>query len=419
MSLEKLINPIPVILSIGIAFMGSYATVTMYEQFRLCSKTNRPKLLGPNALLFFTALCLGGVAVWTMHFVGLASVRLVNPETNETEEIYYSDSYLIISLIVIIIMGYTGLLVASSNKIYTKDKADAIEDFILESKNMSIEKIREMKSKFHFLRSILLEGMVTLVLGGVIAATGVCIMHYIGMEGMVFNAHIEWNYGIVAASVIIALVAATAAFWILFRLLSLFPYMESLRILCSVIMCIAVNGMHYTGMAAASFVYKSDGIENNKQGSYVGQQAAMFSALAGASILISFVLMLTIADLRSWYYNLSGIMYELDRVAMKHIAENNQEAFLEFIHFYLEIRREAIDQDHAKEMIKQHMKRSDSFSNQNANVNGSLKGLAGILPSTDDGNVSGNEKTSVQPNSFPSSLSSSSPGVVTISATPV
>ena len=71
---------------------------------------------------------------------------------------------------------------------------------------------------------------------------------------MVFEGHIKWNPGIVAASVIIAIIAASAAYWILFRLLSLFPDLEVLRIACAVIMSLAVNGMHYTGMV--SFFFK-------------------------------------------------------------------------------------------------------------------------------------------------------------------
>ena len=59
-----------------------------------------------------------------------------------------------------------------------------------------------------------------------------------------------YNYGIVAASVLIALIACTAAFWILYRLLSLYPHMETLRIASAVVMTIAVCGMHYTGMIA-------------------------------------------------------------------------------------------------------------------------------------------------------------------------
>jgi NO-binding membrane sensor protein with MHYT domain len=68
------------------------------------------------------------------------------------------------------------------------------------------------------------------------------------MEAMVINnAMMKWDAGIIAVSVIIAIVASTAAFWILFRLLALYPRIELLRIACAAVASIAVNGMHYTG----------------------------------------------------------------------------------------------------------------------------------------------------------------------------
>ncbi len=67
------------------------------------------------------------------------------------------------------------------------------------------------------------------------------------MWAMSFDGHIVWDEGIIAASILIALVASTAAFWILFRLLSLYPHMEVLRLASAFIMALAVCGMHYTG----------------------------------------------------------------------------------------------------------------------------------------------------------------------------
>ena len=109
-----------------------------------------------------------------------------------------------------------------------------------------------MKNKYQLLISMLFEGLPNLIFGGIVGATGVCVMHYVGMSAVVFDGYIEWNVGIVIASVIIALIAATAAFWILFRLLSLFPHLEMLRLVVAIIMTVAVNGMHYTGK---SFVH--------------------------------------------------------------------------------------------------------------------------------------------------------------------
>jgi NO-binding membrane sensor protein with MHYT domain len=86
----------------------------------------------------------------------------------------------------------------------------------------------------------LVKNPVTLVVGGVVTASGVCVMHYLGLQAVVLDAVIVWNSGIVAASVIIAIVAATAAYWILFRLLALYPQVEALRLLSSIVAAVAV-----------------------------------------------------------------------------------------------------------------------------------------------------------------------------------
>jgi len=86
----------------------------------------------------------------------------------------------------------------------------------------------------------LVKNPVTLVVGGVVTALGVCVMHYLGMQAVVLDAVIVWHSGIVAASVIIAIVAATAAYWILFRLLALYPQVEALRLLSSIVAAVAV-----------------------------------------------------------------------------------------------------------------------------------------------------------------------------------
>jgi len=113
-----------------------------------------------------------------------------------------------------------------------------------DARNMTIEEIRRIKNVRIFILSTLFKGLQRLVLCGITTASGVCVMHYVGMEAMVFDGKIEWNQGIVAASVLIAIVAASAAMWILYRLLSFFPKMEILRFLCSVIAAIAVNGIY-------------------------------------------------------------------------------------------------------------------------------------------------------------------------------
>ncbi|MGW0820766.1 MHYT domain-containing protein [Streptomyces sp. NPDC002845] len=82
---------------------------------------------------------------------------------------------------------------------------------------------------------------------GIITGLGVAAMHYLGMAAIQLNGEIRYNAVTVALSVVIAIVAATAALW---AVVSIRGFLTSLG--ASLVMGIAVSGMHYTGMAAVS-----------------------------------------------------------------------------------------------------------------------------------------------------------------------
>jgi Bacterial signalling protein N terminal repeat len=82
----------------------------------------------------------------------------------------------------------------------------------------------------------------------------VATMHYVGMSAIRVQDSLSYNPLIVAASVIIAVIAGTAALWAALRLDTLLS-----TIVASLIMGVAVSGMHYTGMAALR-VYPAPGV---------------------------------------------------------------------------------------------------------------------------------------------------------------
>ncbi|MGH3181104.1 MAG: MHYT domain-containing protein, partial [Streptosporangiaceae bacterium] len=84
-----------------------------------------------------------------------------------------------------------------------------------------------------------------LLLGGLIIGLGVASMHYLGMAAIRVQASLTYNPALVAASVVIAVIAGTAALWAALRLDTLWS-----TFIASLIMGVAVSGMHYTGMAA-------------------------------------------------------------------------------------------------------------------------------------------------------------------------
>ncbi|MGW7293766.1 MHYT domain-containing protein [Streptomyces xiamenensis] len=83
--------------------------------------------------------------------------------------------------------------------------------------------------------------------GGLITGLGVAAMHYVGMTGLVMAAEVRYEPVYVAASVVIAVVAAVLALWCAVAVRGL-----KAAVGASALLGIAVSGMHYTGMAAMS-----------------------------------------------------------------------------------------------------------------------------------------------------------------------
>lgn len=81
--------------------------------------------------------------------------------------------------------------------------------------------------------------------GGLLTGCGVLVMHYTGMAAVRVAGRIEYDTGLVAASGVIAVVAASVALWFTITIRG-----RRAIVTASLVMGVAVCGMHYTGMAA-------------------------------------------------------------------------------------------------------------------------------------------------------------------------
>lgn len=91
--------------------------------------------------------------------------------------------------------------------------------------------------------------------GGALAmGAGICTMHYTGMAALDMTPGIVWNRLLVAASALIAVSASAVALLIFFWLRNVTAQRGLLyQAIAALVMGVAICGMHYTGMAAASF----------------------------------------------------------------------------------------------------------------------------------------------------------------------
>jgi NO-binding membrane sensor protein with MHYT domain len=110
-----------------------------------------------------------------------------------------------------------------------------------------------------------------LLAGGLIVGIGVATMHYLGMAAMVMPDSMSYSPPLFILSVVIAVVAGTAALWI-----GTWVRGIGATVGASLVMGAAVSGMHYTGMAAMRV--------------YPGPMPGMMPGASGGSFLLPLVL---------------------------------------------------------------------------------------------------------------------------------
>ncbi len=118
-----------------------------------------------------------------------------------------------------------------------------------------------------------------LLLGGSVIGIGVAGMHYMGMWAMRMPDTMSYSPVLLILSVIIAMVAGTAALWAALRLNGL-----TATLVASLIMGVAVSGMHYTGMAALRVFHAPAG-GMLSMGAGAGATSFLLPLILGISIL--------------------------------------------------------------------------------------------------------------------------------------
>jgi len=189
-----------VVLSLLIAIAASYSALD------LASRATAAAGLRRRAWIILGAVAMG-LGIWSMHYVAMLAFTL-------PVSIAYHVATVLLSLVAAIFASGVALYVVS----------------------------RAMWS------------WVRITLGAVVMGAGIASMHYIGMAAMRMAAMAHWNRGIVALSVVIAIIVSFVALWLAFRFRDETREFTPLKIVSAVIMGVAVVAMHYTGMAAASFV---------------------------------------------------------------------------------------------------------------------------------------------------------------------
>jgi len=188
--------------------------------------------------LSLAAVSVGATGIWSMHFIAMLGYTIPG------QQILYNVPLTILSMLIAIAVVGIGL-------------------FIVGFGDGSLR---------------------TLLIGGVIIGIGVTTMHYMGMAGMIMPDSVHYNVLLFILSVVIAIVAGTAALWAGTQVRGL-----GATIAASLIMGVAVSGMHYTGMAAM-------GVSKGSMSAMSGSTPVSFLVplLVGISLL-TFVMTLVIS----------------------------------------------------------------------------------------------------------------------------
>ncbi|MGH3275810.1 MAG: MHYT domain-containing protein [Streptosporangiaceae bacterium] len=217
-----------------ISCLGAFLGLRCTTRARACSGAVRARWL------LLAAVSIGSTGVWAMHFIAMLGFAIPG------ETIRYDVPVAIISMLITVVVVGIGLLIVGFSR----------------------------------------GGWVILLIAGFITGIGVASMHYTGMEAMRMPARMTYSPVLFALSVLIAIVAATAALWAAVRLHRVLSTLGA-----ALIMGVAVSGMHYTDMAAMH-VYSTPGMPGMSMG---GATALGFlPPLAAGIAIVTFILVATI-----------------------------------------------------------------------------------------------------------------------------
>ncbi|MFI1169581.1 MHYT domain-containing protein [Streptomyces sp. NPDC020801] len=127
---------------------------------------------------------------------------------------------------------------------------------------------------------------VNLGLAGTVTGLGVAAMHYLGMAAIHTNGDLHYDVQTVALSVMIAVAAATAALWAAVSIHGLWSSLGA-----SLVMGMAVTGMHYTGMAAVSVHLVGEAASSQSSASLLAFLLVMLAGPLAVLVVAAWIVM--------------------------------------------------------------------------------------------------------------------------------
>ena len=189
-----------VALSIFVAVLASYAAIELAG-----------RVASARGWAGLAWLCGGGAAlgagIWTMNYVGMEALRLPVP-------VYYDWPTMSLSLMAAVSASVVALYVVSREKM----------------------------------------GMIAWLAGSVVAGYGIAATHYIGTQAIRLPATFLYSSALVILSLVLAFAVAGIALFLTYRFRGDLPLFDWRKCASAAAVGLALPTVHYTGMAAASFI---------------------------------------------------------------------------------------------------------------------------------------------------------------------
>ena len=192
-------NSLLVLFSLLVAILAAYTSLDMANRIATASGNAARWWLTGGAFAM-------GLGIWSMHFIGMLAFSLPIP-------LGYDPTITLVSLLIAIASSAFALWFVCLDRLPARRLAG----------------------------------------GAILLGSGVAGMHYTGMSALRMTPGIAYDIPLFVLSLCIAIAASGVALKTAFRLRISAPGARPMRVGASVIMGLAIVGMHYTGMSAATF----------------------------------------------------------------------------------------------------------------------------------------------------------------------
>ena len=221
-----------VILSFVVAIFSSYVALDISSRLKAKKETPQFRWILAGAFIF-------GLGIWAMHFIGMLAYHL-------SIDINYRISMVIISTIPAIVSSAIAFYIVSKPSV----------------------------KRFN------------LFIGSFFIGTGILSMHYLGMAAMEMDAIITYDPLLWTLSATIAYVASFLGLYLLFYMLDKARFHWQ-KLFSAILIGLAISGMHYTGMMAATISTSGQPMNHADQSAGINTTLLAYSIGVGMLILLA------------------------------------------------------------------------------------------------------------------------------------